>query len=197
MKRRIIIGISGSSGVIYGVRALQLLRDMNDIETHLIVSAAADRTLAVETSFRLEDLKAMCDVYHSNDNIAASIASGSFVTDGMAVLPCSIKTLSAIANSFADTLMVRAADVVLKERRQLVLVVRETPLHKGHLELMLRAADHGAQILPPVPAFYHAPRSVADIVDHTVGKVFDALGIEHDLFQRWGERPPASSPRRT
>lgn len=197
MKRRIIIGISGSSGVIYGVRALQILRERSDIETHLIVSAAADRTLAVETGLRLEDLKPMCDVYHSNDNIAASIASGSFVTEGMAVMPCSIKTLSGIANSFAESLIVRAADVVLKERRRLVLVVRETPLHKGHLELMLRAADHGAQILPPVPAFYHAPRSVEDIVDHTVGKVFDALGIEHELYQRWGEKPPGTASRRT
>ena len=187
MKRRIIVGISGSSGVIYGVRALQHLRALGGVETHLIVSDAADRTLAIETEFRSGDLRGMCDVYHRNDNLAAAIASGSYRTDGMLVIPCSIKTLSGIANCYAENLLVRAADVVLKERRKLVLVVRETPLHKGHLELMLRATDYGAVILPPVPAFYNAPTSLDDIIDQTVARAFDCLGIEHSLVARWGE----------
>jgi flavin prenyltransferase len=187
MQRRIIVGITGSSGVLYGVRLLSRLRELGTHEVHLIVSEAADRTLAVETSHRAEDLRALCDVYHRNDNLAASIASGSFITEGMIVIPCSIKTLSGIANSYADSLMVRAADVVLKERRRLVLVVRETPLHKGHLELMLRATDYGAQILPPVPAFYPGPVSLDDIVDQTVGRALDCLGIAHNLLRRWGE----------
>lgn len=186
MKRRIVIGISGSSGVIYGVRLLETLRALGGHEVHLIISDAADRTLAIETGQRAEDLRPLCDVFHRNDNIAASIASGSYLTDGMVVVPCSIKTLSGIANCHADTLIVRAADVTLKERRRLVLVVRETPLHKGHLELMLRATDYGAQIVPPVPAFYPDPRSIDDIVNQTVGRVLDCLGIEHQLLRRWG-----------
>lgn len=187
MARRIIVGISGSSGVVYGVRLLQALRALGTHEVHLIVSEAADRTLAVETRYRAADLREWCDVFHRNDNLAASIASGSFLTEGMIVIPCSIKTLSGIANSYADTLMVRAADVVLKERRRLVLVVRETPLHRGHLELMLRATDCGAQILPPVPAFYAAPQTLEEVIDHTVGRALDCLGIEHALLRRWGE----------
>jgi flavin prenyltransferase len=151
MKRRIIVGISGSSGVIYGVRALQHLAALGIFETHLIVSDAADKTLAIETDYRLPHLREWCDVLHQNDNIAASIASGSFRTEGMLIMPCSIKTLSGIANCYAENLMQRAADVVLKERRRLILCVRETPLHKGHLELMLRATDYGAVILPPAP----------------------------------------------
>jgi flavin prenyltransferase len=188
MKRRIIVGLSGASGAIYGVRLLQRMRELPGIETHLIVSEGAERTLAVETEYRLDDLRALCDVYHRNDNLAASIASGSFRTAGMVVIPCSIKTLSGIANSYADTLMVRAADVVLKERRPLVLVVRETPLHRGHLELMLRATDCGAQILPPVPAFYHGPMTLEEVIDQTAGRALDCLGIEHELVPRWGPR---------
>lgn len=187
MKRRIIVGISGSSGVIYGVRALQHLRAMDQYETHLIVSEAADRTLAIETEFRAPQLRGWCDVFHQNDNLAASIASGSFRTMGMMVMPCSIKTLSGIANCYAENLMQRAADVVLKERRKLVLVVRETPLHKGHLELMTRATDYGAVILPPVPAFYNTPQTLDDIIDQTVARAFDCIGIEHELVPRWGE----------
>lgn len=187
MARRVIVGISGSSGVVYGVRLLQALRVLGTHEVHLIVSEAADRTLAVETHYRAADLRQWCEVFHRNDNLAASIASGSFLTEGMIVIPCSIKTLSGIANSYADTLMVRAADVVLKERRRLVLVVRETPLHRGHLELMLRATDCGAQILPPVPAFYAAPQTLDEVVDQTVGRALDCLGIEHSLLKRWGE----------
>ena len=187
MQRRIIVGISGSSGVVYGVRLLQALRTLATHEVHLIVSEAADRTLAIETGQRAGDLRSLCEVYHRNDNLAASIASGSFRTDGMIVIPCSIKTLSGIANSYADTLMVRAADVTLKERRRLVLVVRETPLHKGHLELMLRATEYGAQILPPVPAFYAAPQTLDDVIEQSVGRALDCLGIEHGLLKRWGE----------
>ena len=187
MHRRIIVGISGSSGVVYGLRLLECLRALGSHEVHLIVSEAAERTLAIETPQRAADLRALCDVWHRNDNLAASIASGYFRTEGMIVIPCSIKTLSGIANSYAETLMVRAADVVLKERRRLVLVVRETPLHKGHLELMLRATDHGAIILPPVPAFYPGPLTLDDIITQTVGRSLDCLGIEHQLLKRWGE----------
>ncbi|MFZ1832179.1 MAG: UbiX family flavin prenyltransferase [Pseudomonadales bacterium] len=187
MKKRIIVGISGASGVIYGIRALQQLQHMADIETHLILSETAKTNIALETGFSVDEVRALADVVHRESNMAASIASGSYLCDAMVIMPCSIKTLSAVANSHADTLMVRAADVMLKERRRLVLVVRETPLHKGHLELLLKAADYGAIILPPMPAFYHAPQSIDDIIDQTVGKVFDQLGIEHRLFRRWGE----------
>lgn len=187
MNKRIIVGLSGASGVIYGIRALQHLRHIGGIETHLILSETARTNIALETGFSLDEVRKMADVVHRESNMAASIASGSFVCDAMAIMPCSIKTLSGVANSHADNLMVRAADVMLKERRRLVLVVRETPLHKGHLELMLKAADYGAIILPPMPAFYHAPKSIEDLIDQTVGKVFDQLGIEHGLFRRWGE----------
>jgi 4-hydroxy-3-polyprenylbenzoate decarboxylase len=178
MQRRIIVGISGSSGVIYGVRLLEQLRALGSHEVHLVVSGTADRTLAIETDRRAEDLRTLCDVWHRNDNLAASIASGSFQTEGMIIAPCSIKTLSGVANCYADC---------LKERRRLVLMVRETPLHKGHLELMMRATDYGAQILPPVPAFYAGPISVDDLVEQTVGRALDCLGIEHSLLKRWGE----------
>jgi len=192
MKRRIIVGISGASGVVYGVRLLQQLRAREDIETHLIVSDGGARTLAVETEWRVEDLRALCDAYHRNDNLAASIASGSFPTHGMVVAPCSIRTLSGIANCYAENLLLRAADVTLKERRRLVLMVRETPLHRGHLELMLRATDCGAQILPPSPAFYHGPQTLAEVIDQTVGRALDCLGLEHDLVPRWGIRDTQS-----
>lgn len=188
MTKRIILGISGASGVIYGIRALQHLQEMDNVETHLVLSAGALINIAVETDYSAEAVIAMADVVHREDNLAASISSGSFLTDGMIVMPCSIKSLSGIANSYADNLLVRAADVVLKEYRKLVLVVRETPLHKGHLELMTRAADAGAMILPPMPAFYHDPQTIEDIVDQTIGKAFDLIGLEHDLFRRWGER---------
>lgn len=187
MPRRIIVGISGSSGVVYGVRLLERLRELGSHEVHLVVSDAADHTLAIETGRRAAELRELCDVWHRNDNLAASIASGSFRTEGMIVAPCSIKTLSGIANCYADTLMVRAADVVLKERRRLVLMVREAPLHQGHLELMLRATTYGAQILPPVPAFYPGPQTIDDLIDQTVGRALDCLGIEHGLLKRWGE----------
>lgn len=187
MKKRIIVGLSGASGVIYGIRALEHLARMPEAESHLIVSEGAATNIAVETRYSLDEVKALADVVHSNANLAATLASGSFQTDGMLVVPCSIKTLSGIANSYADNLLVRAADVVLKERRPLLLVVREAPLHKGHLELMARAADYGAVIYPPMPAFYHDPQNIEDILDQTIGKLFDHLGLEHRLFRRWGE----------
>ena len=186
MTQRIIIGITGASGVIYGIRALEALAARDDVETHLVMSESAAINIAIETDYKAEDVKALADVSHSDGNLAASIASGSFKTAGMMVMPCSIKTLSGIANSYADSLVVRAADVVLKESRKLVLVVRETPLHLGHLKLQVRAAEAGAVILPPVPAFYHGPQSIEDIIDHTVGRVFDQFDLEHDLYRRWG-----------
>jgi len=186
LKKRIIVGISGASGVIYGIRMLQHLTRREDVETHLILSDTARMNIAIETDFDPDEVRRLADVVHRNHNLAASIASGSFRTDGMVVIPCSIKTLSGIANCYADTLIVRAADVVLKEYGKLVLVVRETPLHRGHLELLMRANDAGAIILPPMPAFYQEPKTIEDLVDQTVGKVFDVLGLEHELFRRWG-----------
>ncbi len=187
--KRLIIGISGASGVIYGVRALQILQQVSDVETHLIMSKAARQTLALETDYSVRDIQALADVVHDARDIAASISSGSFKTDGMAIMPCSMKTLSGIVHSYSDGLLTRAADVVLKERRTLVLCVRETPLHLGHLRMMTAAAELGAIIMPPVPAFYHRPDNVMQIVDQTVNRVLDQFEIEleQDLFTRWGE----------
>ena len=182
---RLIIGMSGSSGVIYGIRMLEMLAACDGIETHLILSSAARMNIGIETDWKVEDVEALADVVHNNKNIGASIASGSFKTAGMIVAPCSMKTLSGIANSYADNLIVRAADVVLKERRPLVLMVRETPLHKGHLELMVKAADIGAIIHPPLPAFYTKPQTIKDIVRHSVGRALDHLRIDHHLIKRW------------
>lgn len=162
--KRLIVGISGASGAIYGVRLLQVLRDVTDIETHLVMSQAARQTLSLETDFSLREVQALADVTHDARDIAASISSGSFQTLGMVILPCSIKTLSGIVHSYTDGLLTRAADVVLKERRPLVLCVRETPLHLGHLRLMTQAAEIGAVIMPPVPAFYHRPQSLDDVI---------------------------------
>ena len=184
--KRIIVAISGASGVIYGVRILELLRHQG-IETHLIISEAGKINLRIETEYTLAEVEKLADHCYQNQDIGGAVASGSFFTDGMVVAPCTIKTLSAIANSYNDNLIVRAADVILKERRKLVLMVRETPLHKGHLRLMSQAADVGAHIFPPVPIFYTKPKTIQDIVDHTIGRVFDFLGIEHALFKRWGE----------
>ncbi|RTN25554.1 UbiX family flavin prenyltransferase [Enterobacter quasimori] len=185
--KRLIIGISGASGAIYGVRLLQVLRDVADVETHLVMSQAARQTLSLETGLSLRDVQALADVVHDARDIAASISSGSFKTAGMVILPCSIKTLSGIVNSYTDTLVTRAADVVLKERRPLVLCVRETPLHLGHLRLMTQAAELGAVIMPPVPAFYHRPQTLDDIINQTVNRVLDQFDIDlpEDLFTRW------------
>ncbi len=186
MSQKFIVGITGASGVVYGVRALEALREMDGVESHLILSDGAATNLAVETEYSVDEVKALADVCYSDNNLAASISSGSFKTAGMMVMPCSIKTLSGIANSYADNLVVRAADVILKESRKLVLVVRETPLHLGHLRLQVQAAEAGAIILPPVPAFYHEPETIDDIINHTVGRVLDQFELEHQLFKRWG-----------
>ena len=186
MSKRLVVGISGASGVTYGVRLLQVLQD-TDYETHLIISKSGELNIQIETDYDPVDVKAMANYVYDHKNIAASLASGSFLTAGMVVVPCTIKTLSGIANSYNENLLVRAADVTLKEKRKLALVVRETPLHKGHLRLLTMAADMGAHILPPVPSFYHMPKTIEDIIDQTIGKVLDFMGIEHDLFNRWGE----------
>jgi flavin prenyltransferase len=178
------VGITGASGTVYGVRLLQVLRE-TPIETHLVISEAAKRVAELETGRTVEQIAAMADVSYGTDEIEAPISSGSFVTMGMIVAPCSIKTLSSIARCASDTLLTRAADVVLKERHRLVLMVRETPLHLGHLRLMADVTEYGAVVLPPVPAFYHEPDTIDDLVDQTVGKVLDQFGIEHSLFKRW------------
>ncbi len=182
---RLIVGITGASGAIYGIRLLEFLRGRPDIETYLVLSETAKQTIALETDSSLEEVGALAHRVYGNRDLAAPISSGSFQTGGMIVAPCSIKSLSAIANSYCDNLIARAADVCLKERRRLVLMVRETPLHLGHLELMERVTRMGAVVLPPCPAFYFRPRTVEQIVDHTLGKALDLLGIGHDLFQRW------------
>ena len=186
MPKRIVVGISGASGVIYGVRLLSLLKE-SDYETHLVISKSGKLNIKIETKYSPDEVEAMADYVYDDKNVAASLASGSFLTEGMVVAPCTIKTLSGIANSYNENLLVRAADVTLKEKRKLALVVRETPLHKGHLRLMTMAADMGAHILPPVPSFYHMPKTIEDIIDQTIGKIFDFMGIEHDLFRRWGD----------
>jgi 4-hydroxy-3-polyprenylbenzoate decarboxylase len=184
LPRRLIVGITGSSAPHYGVRLLEVLRPL-DVEVHLVMSAAAHRTIEYEMGRDPADVARLADVRHDPRNVGAGPASGTFLSLGMAVVPCSIRTLSAIANSANDNLIVRAADVCLKERRPLVLVVRETPLHLGHLRLMTRVAETGGIILPPVPAFYHRPRSIDDLIDHTVSKVLDQFGIHVDLVKRW------------
>ncbi|MCC8458177.1 UbiX family flavin prenyltransferase [Photorhabdus aegyptia] len=185
--KRLIVGLTGASGAIYGVRLLQVLQPVEGVETHLVISRSARQTLALETDYSLRDVQALADVVYDNRDIAAAISSGSFKTSGMVILPCSIKTLSGIVHSYTDGLVTRAADVVLKESRKLVLGVRETPLHLGHLRLMTQAAEIGAVIMPPVSAFYHQPQQIQDIIDQTVNRVLDQFDIElpHDLFTRW------------
>ncbi|MCR3755833.1 MAG: flavin prenyltransferase [Sodalis sp. Psp] len=185
--KRLIVGISGASAAIYGVRLLQVLNTLPEIETHLVMSPAARRTLTLETDFSLNEVQELADIVHDACDIAASISSGSFHTNGMVILPCSMKTLSCIVNSYSDSLLTRAADVVLKERRRLVLGVRETPLHLGHLRMMTLAAELGAVVMPPVPAFYHRPTKVSDIIDQTVNRILDQFDFQlpQDLFQRW------------
>lgn len=187
MPRRLIIGISGASGVIYGIRMLEVLREVPDLETHLVVSGPARQTIALETRFEIDAVRALADVNYRINDIAADISSGSYHTHGMVIVPCSIRTLSGVAYSLSDNLLLRAADVMLKERRPLVLVVRETPLHLGHLRLMARVAELGGIIMPPVPAFYQHPQSLNDIINQTVNRVLDQLGIalSVDLFPRW------------
>jgi 4-hydroxy-3-polyprenylbenzoate decarboxylase len=184
MSLPLVVAITGASGVIYGVEMLRALKTLGQ-ETHLIVSEAAGLNFALETDCDLDYVKGLANVVYKNKDVGAAVASGSFRTRGMIVAPCSVKTLSAIANSFDYNLIVRAADVTLKERRPLVLMVRETPLHKGHLDLMVRAADCGAVILPPMPAFYHKPETIMDIIHQSIGKALDLVGVEHTLFKRW------------
>jgi len=184
MSLPLVVAITGATGVIYGVEMLRVLQTLGQ-ETHLILSEAAGMNLAIETDYEIDDVKGLANVVYNNKDVGAAVASGSFLTRGMIVAPCTVKTLSAIANSFTYNLIVRAADVTLKERRPLVLMVRETPLHKGHLELMARAADCGAVILPPMPAFYHKPETIMDIIHQSIGKALDQVGIEHNLFKRW------------
>ncbi|MBC8380969.1 MAG: 4-hydroxy-3-polyprenylbenzoate decarboxylase [Porticoccaceae bacterium] len=183
--KRLVIGMSGSSGVIYGIRMLEVLAKNPEVETHLILSQAAKMNIGIETEWSVADVEALADEVHNNKNIGASIASGSYKTAGMIVVPCSMKTLSGIANSYAENLIIRAADVMLKERRQLVIVPRESPLHTGHCELMLKASQIGAIICPPSPAFYTSPKTVDDIINHSVARVLDLFDIESDSLQRW------------
>ncbi len=189
MAQRLIVGISGASGVIYGIRLLEVLRSNPEIETHLVLSPAARRTIVEETDYTVRQVLELTDVVYPFHDIGHAIASGSFRTMGMVIIPCSIKTLGAIVSGYTADLMSRAADVTLKEGRPLVLVVRETPLHLGHLDLMRRTARMGAVIMPPVPAFYGRPRTLQDLIDQTVGRVLLRLGIENDLYTRWKENP--------
>ena len=182
---RIIVGIAGATGVIYGIKMLKVLCDIG-IETHLVVTHSGLKNILLETEYTLADLESMATKVYDVDNVGASIASGSYRADGMIVIPCSIRSLSAIANSYNNNLLVRAADVTLKERRRLVLVVRETPLHEGHLELMMRVTRMGAVVMPPVPAFYHMPKTIDDLIDQTLGKALDLFAIDASLFRRWG-----------
>lgn len=182
---KIVVGISGATGAIYGIRTLETLRDCN-VETHLVLTDSAKRTIEMETTFTIREVEKLADYVHDNKDIGASISSGSFKTDGMIIAPCAIKSLSALANSYNDSLLVRAADVMLKEKRKLVVIPRETPLHTGHLKLMLAVAEMGAVLLPPMPAYYHMPKTIDDIINQTVGKTLDQFNIEHNLFTRWG-----------
>jgi len=192
--KRLVVGISGASGVVYGIRFLELLRDAPEVEPHLIISDAAKRTIAEETDIAVADVEALAAHRYSNRDIGAAVASGSFRTEGMVIAPCSIKTAAAVAHSAADTLMARAADVTLKEGRPLILLVRETPLHLGHLRLLTSLAEMGAVILPPMPAFYHRPKQIDDLVHHTLARVLDRLGIPHRLVPEWQGTPPRVPP---
>lgn len=182
---RLIVGMAGASGLIYGIRLLEVLRDIENVESHVILSSAAKMNIRLETDWRVADVEALADVVHTNVNIAASIASGSFATAGMIVAPCSMKTLSAIVHSYADNLLVRAADVVLKEQRRLVLMPRETPLHTGHCKLFYEASQMGVIIAPPMPALYTRPKTIDDLINHSVGRVLDLFGIDAGIVQRW------------
>jgi len=187
---RLIVGISGASGVIYGIRLLEVLRDQPDVETHLVISNGGKLNISLETEWDVKAVEALATEVHSDQNLAATIASGSFKTGGMVVAPCSMKTLSGIVHSYADNLVARAADVVLKEQRKLVLMPRETPLHAGHCKLLLEATQMGAQIAPPMPAFYNNPRSIDDLINHNVGRVLDLFGLDNSIVKRWaGARP--------
>lgn len=182
---RLIIGMAGASGIIYGIRLLEILRDVAEVETHLVMSPTARMNASIETDMKPAQIEALADVVHNVNDLAASISSGSFPVDGMVVAPCSMKALSAIANSYADNLLIRAADVTLKEARRLVLMPRETPLHAGHCKLLYEVALMGAIVAPPMPAFYNRPQTIDDIVTHTAGRVLDLFGIDSGVVKRW------------
>jgi len=182
---RLVVGISGASGVVYGIRLLQILRHYAEVETHLVVTAAAKRTIFEETDLAVDEVEALATRVYSDRDIGASIASGSFKTIGMVIAPCSIKTLSAVAYTHADTLLARAADVTLKEGRPLIALVRETPLHLGHLRAMVALAEAGGVLIPPMPAFYNRPQSIDDLINHTIGRVLDRLGLPQSLVKEW------------
>jgi 4-hydroxy-3-polyprenylbenzoate decarboxylase len=186
--RKIVVGISGATGVVYGIRMLKALFE-SGVETHLVITSSAIRNMLIETDYTMADLDPFASTIYDVDDVGAAIASGSFQIDGMVIAPCSIKTLSAVANSFNYNLLIRAADVNLKERRRLILLVRETPFHEGHLDLMMRVTRMGGIIMPPVPAFYHMPKTIEDIIDQSVGKVLDLFSIDASLFRRWGSSP--------
>lgn len=193
-KRRLIVGLSGATGAIYGVRILDILSKMKDIETHLVLTRAGKMTIQVETPYAVKDVEAMADVVHDINNVGASISSGSFRTEGMVIAPCSMKSMGGIAHSIAGDLLVRAADVVLKERKKLVLVVRETPLHLGHLESMVTLTRMGAVIFPPVPAFYHRPKTLDEVINQTVTRILDQFNIDVNLFHRWDDEGMSRHP---
>jgi len=193
--KKLIVGISGATGMIYGIRLLEVLRTIYDVETHLVMSPWARLNIEIETSYMPAEVEALADEVHSYRNQAASISSGSFKTDGMVVAPCSMKTLSAIVNSFADNLLTRAADVVLKERRRLVLMPREAPLHVGHCKLLYEAAQLGAVIAPPMPAFYSHPQTIDDLINHSVGRVLDLFDMDAGILKRWeGQNSRSDKP---
>jgi 4-hydroxy-3-polyprenylbenzoate decarboxylase len=195
--KRLVVGISGASGSVYGIRFLELLRARPDIETHLVLSDAAKRTIVEETDWVVKDVEALATRRYDNKDIGATIASGSFKTDGMIIVPCSVKSAASVAHCLADNLMTRAADVTLKEGRPLILVVRETPLHLGHLRVLTALAEMGAVILPPMPAFYHRPKQIEDLVDHTLARVLDRLGVPQDVMPEWqGTNRRTGPPRR-
>jgi len=181
--------MSGASGPQYGIRLLEVLKKFENIETHLVISEGAKKNILLESDWTVEQVEALADFVYSNNNLEASISSGSFRTEGMVIVPCSVKTLSGVANSFNTNLLIRAGDVVLKEKRKLIIVFRETPLHLGHLRLLAQVSEIGAMILPPVPAFYHHPKTIQDIIDQTIGKVLDQFGLDNQLFKRW-QGPP-------
>jgi len=190
----LIVGMTGASGVIYGIRLLEVLSTIKGVETHLIISKACEANIKYETDWTIDNVRSLSNFTYDIEDIEAQLASGSFKSDGMIIAPCTIKTMSALANSYNDNPLIRAGDVTLKERRRLILLIRETPLHIGHIRNMEKLTEMGAIIMPPVPAFYHRPKTIGDIIDHTVGKVLDMFGIEHNLFERWAGAPYLATP---
>lgn len=195
--RRLIVGMSGATGAIYGIRILEVLKRLGDMETHLVLTRAAKMTIQVETPYSVKDVEGMAGVVHDINNVGASISSGSFRTEGMVIAPCSMKSMGGIAHSVGGDLLVRAADVILKERKKLVVVARETPLHLGHLESMVTLTRMGAVIFPPVPAFYHRPKTLDDVINQTVTRILDQFGIEATLFERWSDEGMSRHPDAT